>query len=166
MFITTSTTICGQRCQVGIQIGPSTCVEFDRPDTQWYTGKWKLLSLPAGIHMVHDYISQILQETTDWNFLLFLSCSCVRWWDNTLKQAVIISLAIDFSYHTCCHSMLCIVCVWYILLLQVSEQLFRVVFKWMCSLSAPNLYWGVPLSKPTYYSYPDMSVVGVCSVYM
>jgi len=156
-----------QDVKLGSLIGPSTCVEFDRPDTQWYTWKWKLLSPPAGIHMVHDYISQFLLETTDWNFsLFFLSFSCVRWWDNTLKQAVIISLAIDFSYHTCCHSMLCIVCVWYILLLQVSEQLFCVVFKWICSLSAPNLHWGVPLSKLTYYSYPDRSVVGFCSVCM
>jgi hypothetical protein len=158
---------CDLRCQVGIQIWSSTCLEFDRRDTRWYIWKWKLFSHPSCIHNVHDYISQILLETTDcWNSLLFLSFSCGSWWDNTLLQAVIISLAIDCSYQTCCHSMLCIVFVWYIVLMLVSEQLFCVVFKWICSLSLPNLYWAVPLSKSTYYNYPDRKLVGSCSVSM
>lgn len=88
-------------------------------------GTWLCQSNPTGNHWLKLFAV----------FVIFL-CQMMRQYINAGCDH---SLSIDFIYHTCCHSMLCMVCVWYILLLQVSVQLCYVTFKWICSLSSPNL---------------------------
>jgi hypothetical protein len=67
----------------------------------------------------------IISVKSNWRPLTEILCCFYHFTvavDETLLQAVIISLAIDCSYQTCCHSVLCVVCVWYILLWLLSEQ--------------------------------------------